>query len=160
MEDFFDFVPENEDDEEVQWEYTLSKKQTLLYSLKFVVIAVLPFPFLSMLFPILGLANWYIVLLVGGAVLFTLGIASFAMWRSGAIIAYTVTAERIIVWKGTLFVTTYDNIKSVKLKKSKRKKNTGTVKIYVKKGLSLNYHIVGVPNPEEVYHLIMNNKNR
>ena len=36
-------------------------------------------------------------------------------------------------------------------------KGYGTIKVYVKKGLSLNYHIKDIPNPEEVYNLIMEN---
>lgn len=48
-------------------------------------------------------------------------------------------------------------IKKVKLRKSILNKGYGTIKLYVKKGLSLNYHIEDIPNPEEIYNLIMEN---
>ena len=36
-------------------------------------------------------------------------------------------------------------------------KGYGTIKIYVKKGISLNYYLENIPNPEEVYNIIMIN---
>ena len=160
MEYIFDFEPGDDDFGEVQqWEYSSSKKQGLLYSLKFVGMGVLPLPILSMLLPIFGVSNWYIVLFVGGAALLALGIAALALWKNGVCLYYLITDKRIVVQKGAAYETVYGNIKSVKLKKSKLRKNTGTVKIYVKKGWSVNYHIVGIPNPEEVYELITKNMN-
>ena len=54
----------------------------------------------------------------------------------------------------------YDNIKKVKLKKSLFFKNCGTVKIYVKKGWSMNYSLQWIAEPEKVYALIVENLNR
>ena len=47
--------------------------------------------------------------------------------------------------------------KKIKVKKSIFNKGYGTIKLYVKKGLSLNYHIEDIPNPEEIYNLIVEN---
>jgi hypothetical protein len=61
------------------------------------------------------------------------------------------------VYKGISLSTTYDNIRRVKLRKSIFNKNRGTVKLYLKKGLSMNYSLEMVPELEKVYQLILNN---
>lgn len=58
-----------------------------------------------------------------------------------------------------VFQTTYSNIKKIKVKHSWFCKNKGTVKIYVKKGLSLNYHLEGLNNVDEIYQAILDQFN-
>ena len=49
------------------------------------------------------------------------------------------------------------NVKRVKLKRSLFHRNVGTVKLYLKKGLSMNYHLQWVPDCDKVYALILAN---
>ena len=45
----------------------------------------------------------------------------------------------------------------MKLRKSILNKGYGTIKIYVKKGISSNYYLENISNPEEIYNIIMIN---
>ena len=82
-------------------------------------------------------------------------LAFFVSLKNRVVYNYAITDKRIIVYKGIEVETTYDNIKKIKLKKFRFKKGYGTIKIYVKKGLSLNYHIVNVPEVKNVYSIIL-----
>lgn len=155
----FNFTKAAYDFGEVQWHYSLSVKQSFLYQLGYTTIGIVILPILCLLFPILGLANWYLALLLFGAALLALLIASIALSRNRVAFNYTVTDKKIFVSKGLSVETTYANIKKVKLKNSKFKKGFGNIKIYVKKGLSLNYHLFSIPDPEYVYNLILSNMN-
>lgn len=117
------------------------------------------FPVLSMLFPVFGVANWYIVLFVFGCSLIAVISGVIALLKNRVSFNYIVTDKKIMVFKGFAVETSYKNIKKVKLKKSLFNKNTGNIKIYVNKGLSINFHILSIPNPENIYNLILTNWN-
>ena len=140
-----------------QWSHTLTDKQSFWYSFQFVVIGTLILPVLLQVFPILGLATWYFELLMGGAVLITLIIAVIAMLKSPVVIHYSITNKLIRTFNGINCDTRYDNIRKVTMRKYRNKQGYGRIQIYVKKGLSLNFRMVHVPDVENVYKLIMDN---
>lgn len=156
----FNFAKAVSDFGEIQWSYFLSAKQSLLYQLKYVIVIMLIFPILSMIFPISGISNWYIVLLFLGVSIISLVVAIIALLRNRVRFNYIVTDKKLMVFKVFTVETTYDNIKKVKLKKSLFNKNLGSIKVYVKKGLSINFHILSIPEPENVYKLILKNLNK
>ena len=82
------------------------------------------------------------------------------MLRNRICVNYQITTKRIFTFNGLSCETTYDNIKKVKLRKSILNKSYGTIKIYVKKGISLNYYLESIPNAEEIYNIIMINIRR
>lgn len=153
----FNFVKAVSEFGEIQWKYFLSTKQSFLYQLKYLIMVMIIFPLLSMLFPAFGVANWYIVLFVFGCSLIAVISGAVASLKNRVSFNYIVTNKKIMVFKGFTVETTYENIKKVKLKKSLFNKNTGNIKIYVKKGLSINFHILSIPNPENIYNLILTN---
>jgi hypothetical protein len=73
------------------------------------------------------------MILFGGAAVFSLIVASIAIWKNKLDISYQITTKKIFVDKGMPLSTTYENIKKVKLKKSLFNHNRGTVKLYLKK---------------------------
>jgi len=142
---------------EVQWSCSLGVIKSFLLQLKYVALGML-FVLLPMtLFPILNLSNWNILILFGGVATFTLIIASLALWKNKLDVSYQITTKKIFVNKGIMLSTTYDNIKKVKLRKSIFNKNRGTVKFYLKKGLSINYSFEGIVDCERVYQIILEN---
>ena len=97
------------------------------------------------------------MLLFGIFALLALIIGIIIMLRDRVCVNYNITTKRIFTFNGLSCETIYDNIKKVKFRKSIFNKDYGTIKLYVKKGLSLNYHIEDIPNPEEIYNLIVEN---
>ena len=110
-----------------------------------------------MLFPILNLSNWNILILFGGAAAFALIISLIIFLKNKLDISYQITTKKIFANKGMPLSTTYDNIKKVKLRKSVFNENRGTVKFYLKKGLSVNYSFEGIMDCERVYKIILEN---
>lgn len=142
-----------------QWSHSLTDRQSFWYRFQFVVIGLLVIPVVFQLFPILGLANWYFELLMLAVVLISLPICAAAMVNSRVVIRYVVTDKRIKTFNGIECQTAYDNIRKVTMRKYRSKKGYGRIKIYVKKGLSLNFRMVHVPDVENVYNLITENLN-
>ena len=142
---------------ELQWSYSHSVKKSFFMQLRYMILGVLILPVLSILIPLFGIGNWNTVLLFGIFALLALLIGIIIMLRDRVCVNYNITTKRIFTFNGLSCETTYDNIKKVKFRKSIFNKGYGTIKLYVKKGLSLNYHIEDIPNPEEIYNLIMEN---
>lgn len=142
---------------ELQWSYSHSVKKSFFMQLRYMILGVLILPVLSILIPLFGIGNWNTVLLFGIFALLALLICIIIMLRDRVCVNYNITTKRIFTFNGLSCETTYDNIKKVKFRKSIFNKGYGTIKLYVKKGLSLNYHIEDIPNPEEIYNLIMEN---
>ena len=142
---------------ELQWSYSHSVKKSFFMQLRYMILGVLILPVLSILIPLFGIGNWNTVLLFGIFALLALLIGIIIMLRDRVCVNYNITTKRIFTFNGLSCETTYDNIKKVKLRKSIFNKGYGTIKLYVKKGLSLNYHIEDIPNPEKIYNLIMEN---
>lgn len=139
---------------ELQWSYFLSKKESFFIQLRYILIGVLILPILSILLPLFNLSDWNILFLSGGCAVI---IAIIIMLKDRVIVNYRISTKKIFIFKGIGFETTYNNIRRVKLKKFIFKKNYGTIKLYLKKGFSFNYHLENIPNPEEVYNLIIEN---
>ena len=69
-----------------QWSHTLSDRQSYWYRFKFAAIGASILPVLLQIFPILGVANWYFELLLGGVLILSLVIAAIAMLHVNVII--------------------------------------------------------------------------
>ena len=153
----FNYIKYLEEQGELQWSCSLGVKKSFLIQLKYVFVGMMLFLFPLMLFPILNLSNWNIMFLFGGVAVFTLIVSSLALWKNKLDISYQITTKKIFVNKGMSLSTTYDNIKKVKLKKSIFNKNNGTVKIYLIKGLSINYSLEGISDCSKVYKMVLEN---
>ena len=145
---------------DVQWSHFHSVKTSFFMQLRYVFLGAIILPILSVLYPVFNLANWNIVLLVGlfATVAFICGV--IILLRNRLTINYHITTKKIFIFNGLDVQTSYDNIKKVKLKKSIFNKNQGTVKLYLKKGISLNYQLQNIPDFESVYKLIVANINK
>lgn len=141
----------------LQWSYSHSFKKSFLMQLRYAILGVLILPVLSILIPLFGMGNWNTVLLFGIFAVLALLIGIIIMLRNRICVNYQITTKRIFTFNGLSCETTYDNITKVKFRKSILNKGYGTIKIYVKKGISLNYYLENIPNPEEVYNIIMIN---
>ena len=153
----FDFVNYLKSQGELQWSYSLGVKKSFLLQLKYALFGMLLVLLPVMLLPILHVMNWNGLLFFGGIALIVFSIAAFAIWRNQIDISYEITTEKIFVFNGLSLETSYDNVKRVKLKRSLFHRNVGTVKLYLKKGLSMNYHLQWVPDCDKVYALILAN---
>lgn len=140
-----------------QWSHTLSDRQSYWYRFKFAAIGASILPVLLQIFPILGVANWYFELLLGGVLILSLVIAAIAMLHVNIIINYVVTDKLIKTFNGIECQTVYGNIRKITMRKYRRKQGYGRIQIYVKRGLSLNFRMVHVPDVETVYKLITDN---
>lgn len=152
-----DYITYLKEQGELQWSYSLGVKKSFLLQLRYALLGMLLFLLPIMILPILKLSNWNILILFGGCAVFALLIAAAAIWKNKIDINYQVTTKKIFVFKGVSYSTTYDNIKKIKLRKSIFKKNLGTVKLYLKKGLSINYSLEGVSDCNKVYEIILKN---
>lgn len=153
----FDYIAYLKEQGELQWSCCLGVKRSFLLNLKYALIGVIPFLILGMLFPIFHLSNWNFLLLIGFAACFALTVATIALLKNKQNFNYQITDKKVFVYKGLDVSTTYDNIKRVKLKRSIFHKNIGTVKLYLKKGLSINYSLERIPYPEKACELILEN---
>lgn len=140
-----------------QWSHTLSDRQSYWYRFKFAAIGASILPVLLQIFPILGVANWYFEFLLGGVLILSLVIAAIAMLHVNVIINYVVTDKLIKTFNGIECQTVYGNIRKITMRKYRRKQGYGRIQIYVKRGLSLNFRMVHVPDVEAVYKLITDN---
>ncbi len=153
----FDYITYLKEQGELQWSCSLGVKKSFFLQVKYAVLGVLLFLLPMMLFPIFNLSNWNILILYGCIAAFALSISGVALWKNKLDISYQITTKKIFVDKGMSLSTTYDNIKKVKLKKSIFNKNKGTVKLYLKKGLSINYSLEGISDCSKVYKMILGN---
>lgn len=139
------------------WSHTLTDRQSYWYRFKFAALGAFILPVLLQIFPILGVANWYFELLLGGVLILSLIIAAIAMLHAPVTICYVVTDKLIKTFNGIECQTVYDNIRKITMRKYRRKQGCGRIQIYVKKGLSINFRMVHVPDVEAVYQLLMDN---
>ena len=153
----FNYIAYLEEQGELQWSCSLGVKKSFFLQVKYVVWGMLLVLLPMMLFPILNLSNWNILIIFSGVAAFTLLIASLALWKNKLDISYQITTKKIFVNKGIPLSTTYDNIKKVKLRKSIFNENRGTIKFYLKKGLSVNYSFEGITDCDKVYKIILEN---
>ena len=140
-----------------QWSHTLTDRQSYWYRFKFAAIGAFILPVLLQIFPILGVANWYFELLLGGVLILSLIIAAIVMLHAPVTICYIVTDKLIKTFNGIECQSVYDNIRKITMRKYRGKTGCGRIQIYVKKGLSINFRMVHVPDVEAVYQLLMDN---
>ena len=136
------------------WEYQLTRGQTWLYMMKFAIVGPVLIMMLSCLLPIFGQSNWNILWLSGGCCLFALVLGGILTWKNYLPISYEITDKGIIASKGMYYETSYNNIRSVKIKKNLFNKNKGSIKFKLKKGSSINYNFDNIENVEEAYKII------
>ena len=139
------------------WEYQLTRVQTWLYMMKFAMVGPILIVMLSCLLPIFGQSNWNILWLSDGCGLFALVLGGILIWKNYLPISYEITDNGIIAIKGLYYSTSYNNIRSVKIKKSLFNKNKGSIKFKLKKGSPINYNFDNIENVEEVYKIIKEN---
>ena len=144
-------------DAELLWEFHLDRKKTYLHDMKIAALTVLTIVGLSAIFPLCGLSNYFLVALVGAAGMITLFIVGIALWKNNTVYSYYITSKYVCIFNGLCHEAAYENIKNVKLKKSVFKKSPDKIKIYVKKGWSINYTMLGVLDAEKAYNLIIEN---
>jgi len=142
------------EDVEYLWSEELSKKETVLAMLKYMGIVLCIFTFPWMIFPILGLSNWFLMVLILFIDAFSIGIASFALWLQPNSISYYITDKSIISFSGIERETPFENIESIKLVKSKFNKNKASIKFKLKKGLAISFNFNGIKDYEEAYKIL------
>lgn len=136
------------------WQYSLNKVNSWLYQMKFACLGIFIFPLSMMIFPILGLSNWNIMWLFGGCIVFSLILGGSVLWFNVGTISYEISDKGICAFKGIVFQCSYDNIKSVRIKKNIFNKNKGSIKFKLHKGLAVNYNFDNIENPEKAYKII------
>ena len=137
------------------WQYNLNKVSSWLYQMKFACLGIFVFPLLMMIFPILGLSNWNIMWLFGGCAVFSLIISGSALWFTVDTVSYEISDNGICAVKGIVFQCSFENIKSVRIKKNIFNKNKGSIKFKLHKGLAMNYNFDNIENPEDAYRIII-----
>lgn len=142
---------------ELQWSHYHSSKKSFLIQLRYAICGAIILPALSTLIPLFGIGNWNTVLLFGIFAVLALFVGIISMLKNRVCVNYHITTKKIFTFNGLSYETTYDNIKKVKIRRSIFNKGYGTIKLYVKKGISLNYCLESIPNPEEIYNIIMTN---
>lgn len=146
-------------EDKLLWNYSLSKFQSWLYQFKFVLIGIVIFVVPFTLFPILELAKWTLMLLIGACALFSLIVGGVALWLNDNIISYAITEKGIETCKGMIYDTKFDNIKNIKLRKNIFNKNLHSIKFKLYKGLAINYNFDNIENGIDVYNLLNNKIN-
>ncbi len=144
--------------EDWQWQYNLGIKRSFFAQMKVAFLACLVCVGLSAIFPLCGVSNWFFTALVAGISVVTLILTGVVIWRNRIEYGYYISSEKIVIYNGIVWETTYENIIAVKLKKSILKNTAKTIKLYVKKGWSINYTLRNIPDAERVYNLIMENR--
>lgn len=142
-----------------QWSHSLSATQSFWRYFPYLLMFALLLPVLSF-FNLLWDGGWILIAFFGGVSVIALivGIIRFAV--NPTIIKYLVTDKKIEISGDLTHKTDYQNIKKVTMRKYRGKSGYGTIQIYVKKGLSLNFRMSHVPDVDEVYRLITDNLNK
>ncbi len=153
----YNFAEQIQEDEELQWEFFWGIKKSFFAQMKIAGLTALAFVCLWMIFPLLGLSNWFIVGLIGIISAITMIIAGFVIWKNKVEYSYHISDKKIVIYNGIVLETTYKNIRNVKLKKSMLGKSPNTIQLYVKKGWNINYTLRNIPDAEKIYNLIIEN---
>lgn len=133
-----------------------SPARSYLYECGWALLGIVLFNVL-LLIPGLCGSGWNYMLIMAFADAITIPVALFALWKTADIVSYTITDRKIEVYDGMTHITRYDNIRKITMRKYRRKQGYGRIQIYVKKGLSINFRMVHVPDVEAVYQLLMDN---
>ncbi len=153
----FNFKKELEERGEYQWSYQSTRLHSFLYQLKFAFLPGLIITALSTILPLSGKSNWNAVLLFGGCVLFALIISAIVLWKNHVILNYEMSTTQLIIFNGLSLFTPYSNIKKAKIKRKNKKTGYGDIRVYLHRGLSVNYYMKHIPEVDKVYALLNEN---
>ena len=65
------------------------------------------------------------------------------------------STKKVFIFDGLSRQTDLSNIKSVKMRRSLFCRDRGTIRLKLKKGISLGYALVNIPEVDKVYHLLL-----
>lgn len=150
----FDLVQYRKDQGELLWSCNLGRQRSFWVQMKYAALGAWILPVLSILYPLTGNSNWYLLYLTFGVGIFTLLLAAFFLYRNHLDINYQITTKKIFVFNGLHRSTDFENIRSVKLRRNLLRKDRGTIRLKLKKGLSLNYLLENIPDVDRVYQLL------
>lgn len=155
IEASYNYVQAIRDQGELIWSYFHGARESFWIQLKYVSFGVLLGTGWPIVYPILGLANWNIVLLFGGCGLFAFLITAFALWRNPLDMNYQITTNKIFLFNGLARDVTFSGIRNIKLRRCLWNPSRGTIYLKLKKGMSINYVLENIPEADKVYALIM-----
>lgn len=139
------------------WEYILTRFETFLYMMKYIIIVPISVVLLSCLMPISGITNWNFMWLSSGCSTLALLISILAIWLNGYTISYFITDKGIGAVKGLYRECSFENIKKIKIRRSLFNKNKGSIKFKLHKGFSYNFNFDHIDNYKEAYEIIKEN---
>lgn len=142
------------------WSYEKSRHESFMEEFKYVIIVCLILLLIGVVMAVTKVTNWNILILFGGADIFTMLIAAFAMIRNNSRHSYYIYDEEISVKFGIVFSLKLEQIKKVKLIKNIFNKNKATIKIKAKNGLSLNYHFRNIKDYKTAYDILIDKLNK
>lgn len=151
-----DWISEKYDEPEYEdvsylWAEELGKKESILQHLKYAYIGLAIFTIPWIFFPLFGLSKWGLMLLIGMIDVMSIVIAFLALYFQNNNVSYHITDKSIIIIMGVEKEIPFDNIESFDLIK---KKNKGTIKFKLKKGLSKSAKFINVVDYETAYKIL------
>lgn len=150
-----DYVQYVRDLGELLWSFHLGPWRSFWVLSKYMLLGALPIPILSMLLPLTGHSNWNILYLSGGCAILALIIGIIVFLRNPTEYDYQISTKKVFIFDGLSRQTDLSNIKSVKMRCSLFCRDRGTIRLKLKKGRSLGYALVDIPEVERVYHLLL-----
>lgn len=137
------------------WEYKPSVYQIYLYMIKIALIPLLSLNLIPLIIVLTGNANWFLMIFFGSITLLTFILFLIFGVRKNLNLHYYATDKGIYKEMGVMnYFAELANIKRLKLRRSIFNKNNGSIKVYVKKGLSLNYHLEGIKNIDDHFKIV------
>lgn len=150
-----DYVQYLRDLGELLWSCHLGPWRSFWILSKYMLLGALPLPILSMLLPLTGHSNWNILYLSGGCAILALIIGIIVFLRNPTEFDYQISTKKVFIFDGLSRQTDLPNIKSVKMRRSLFCRDRGTIRLKLKKGRSLGYALVDIPEVDKVYQLLL-----
>ena len=151
----FDYVQHVRNLGELLWSCQLGPWRSFWILSKYMLLGALPVPILSMLLPLMGHSNWNVLYLSGGCAILALIIGIIVFLRNPTEYDYQISTKKVFIFDGLSRQTDLSNIKSVKMRHSLFCRDRGTIRLKLKKGRSLGYALVNIPEVDKVYHLLL-----
>lgn len=142
------------EDVEYLWDEGLSKKDSMFLQFKYLFIGIGIFTLPWLIFPILGLSNWWLILLILLIDVASIGMATLAIYLQPHTIHYYITDKSIITFGGIEREVPFDNIESFELVKNKFNKNKASIKFKLKKGSSMGINFISIKSYEQAYKIL------
>lgn len=143
-------------EEPILWQFSPSKFRTCCHALKYASVFPMAFLLSGFIMALTDIIPWNVFfILFGGVTVLTFFIVGIALARQGRTI-YTITETKIIVgYPAINYVSDFTNIKDIKKSRSLFKRNVGTIKFKVKKGINANYQFAKIDDVNSVYNLLI-----